>query len=123
MLKQEMDKNEFIKLFCKYNNIARQEMAKNNYKQNNKIMKKRDKLISNSCNKHFFEGAFLEMLNNDDIYVCLPAAVQCLKYKIGETQALKIIKEASKRKDIGVAALEAEMTLKMYNGEIPNRTL
>lgn len=122
-MKKEMNKSEFIKLFCNYNNSARQEMAKNNYRQNNKIMKKRDKLISNSCNKNFFEDALLEMMNSNDIYVCLPAAIQCLKYKIEKTQAIKIIKAASKRKDIGVASLEAEMTLKVYNGEIPNRTL
>ncbi len=123
MYQENLTKEEFISKFCDYHNQAVEAMKSNNYRENNRLLKKRNKMI-NQCNKEsFFKQALLELMANSNVGIQGAAATQSLKYRYHIEQSLKTLNKIMKMKNAGIYSLEAEMTLKMYYGEIPNRKL
>jgi uncharacterized protein YlxP (DUF503 family) len=123
MVKTFDNEAEFISEYVKYIESANDAMSKNDYRKNNRIVDKFIKFIKQNSSKEFFKTALEGLMNFKNFNVHISAATNSLKYNVNIDKAKKILKDSSKRKDIGISALNAEMALKVYNGEIPGKKL
>ena len=67
------------------------------------------------------EKVFAELMDNEDIAVQASVCGNCLKYDILTEKAEKRLKKISRSKNYH--SFGAEMTLKVWRGEIPGKTL
>ncbi|WAM32025.1 HEAT repeat domain-containing protein [Caldicellulosiruptor naganoensis] len=67
--------------------------------------------------KDLREKVLRELLKDENIYVSSWAAAHCLGLNIYVDEAVKLLEEIAKRKDIGILRLDAEMTLKVWREE------
>lgn len=114
MLNKVKSKKEFVNEFLKYNDMADQFMKKNDYKNNNKIVKQLIKFIDKNKNEDFFEKALGELIDYNNPEIQVGAANYSLKYHINIEKSLKTLKNISKKKNIGLASLHADMSLKTF---------
>jgi len=67
--------------------------------------------------KDLREKVLKELLKDENICVSSWAAAHCLRLNIYVDEAVKLLEEIAKRKDIGIWRFDAEMTLKVWREE------
>lgn len=63
------------------------------------------------------------LLEHSCISVKIACAFQCLKLDIYVDKSVNILDKLTKRTDIGIRRLDAEMCLRVWRGEFSNKTL
>jgi len=94
------------------------------YKTNNREVKKCSKwhkLIAEDLK--LAEEIYDLLLEHSCITVKILSAVQCLKLNIYVGRSVEILEKLTQRTDIGIKRFDAEMCLRVWRGEVPNRTL
>ena len=94
------------------------------YKTNNREGKKIQKLFDIlSRDIILAKKVYRVLLNYDNITTRTEAAAACLKLGIFEDKAVQTLESISKRTDIGVRRLNAEMIIRVWRGEFSGKTL
>lgn len=100
-----------------------EDYTKEKVKQHNKATRELFALSKEiSQDQELATGVFAVLLQSEDAFVRTTAAAHCLKYGFHEQQAEKLLEKTSKGKD-KMAAFSAEMTLSVWRGEVPGKTL
>ena len=96
----------------------------NDYKINNREAKKLNKLfIELSKDIELAKQVYSILLDNDCITTRAISSAECLRLGIHIEKSIKKLEEISKMLDIGITRFEAEMTLKIWRGEIKGKHL
>ena len=94
------------------------------YISGNRAEKEKRKLYNKlSQHEELTINVLENLLKSSNVVARISAASYLLKLNVNVKFCLKMLKEISKNKEYGIFCFNAEMTLKVYNGEIPNRTL
>ena len=123
-MSENLSPQEIISIFIMSHEIMKKAMDEGNYRKNNKEAKKLSKFIAPL--KEDLELAryvYGELLKADFVSVRSHAAIECLRMGIHTHESEQILKELSKRNDIGVTRTACEMALRLWRGEIPGKTL
>lgn len=118
-----MNNEEIINKYIELAEYNTDYSSKKSVRKHNNNLKKLDVLFDIiKKNPELIECVYGQLLENENAKVLLYASVDCLKLKVYEKKAIKLLQEISKREDIGITAFEAETCLKIYNGEYPGRS-
>jgi hypothetical protein len=113
-----------VELHIKSDNIIELNMASNDSKKHNREMKKLAKLfVIMEENRELAERVLATLLNYDCITTKINSATECLKLGIYIQKAENILEEIASMENIGLNRLNAEMTLRVWQGEMPGKTL
>ena len=94
------------------------------YKTNNREMKKLRCLFDElSENMELMKEVYKILLDHENVVTRLHVSAECLRAGIFIKESVKNLEEISKQKDIGIISFNAEMTLKVWNGEFEGNTL
>jgi hypothetical protein len=123
-MKRNLSLQEVVKLHIKSDEIIDYATINGDYKTNNKEFKKRDKLFQIvSEDIDLAKEVYSHLLAHSCITTKISSASECLKLNIYTDESIKILEELSKRTDIGVRRTNAEMVLRVWNGEFLGKTL
>ncbi len=104
---------EIIEKYTEYATIQGQSMLDGNYKMNNKMVKKINVYYKEFQNNTELGKVVLkELLNSDSFQTRINAAADCLRLKLYQDEALRVLRNASKRKDI--LGFGPEMALEIW---------
>ena len=117
--------NKFIEL-CDYEiDYASNASVKENNKRARKFLKMQNNITENDYDREFI---FNVLLKHSSDRVKSNAAAQCLSLGINIEEAKNVLSEVSKKLnsdelDERLTAFNAEMCLRVYNGEFPGKKL
>lgn len=104
---------QIIDEYTKYSNTQGQCLLDGNYKINNKMAKKLNVLFKEfQRDPELAKTALKELLVSDCIRTRTNAAADCLRLNIFQDEALRVLRRASKRKDI--LGFGPEMALEIW---------
>jgi hypothetical protein len=66
---------------------------------------------------------YSQLLRHDCVTTRTNAAAECLRSGIFVQDAVRVLEETAKRDDLGIIGFDATMTLRVWRGEIPGRSL
>ena len=119
--------NQAEKIIQKHLNsdsIIRTVSMTTNYKTHNNEMKKLSKLFNiTSKDENLCNEVYSVLLNSDNEVTLLTASTECLKLNIFIEKAESNLKKLIDRKDLGIISFNAEMTLKVWKGEVTGKKL
>jgi len=122
-MKKSMSAQEIIEKRIE-NDLLIEALSVRDYKKNNRIVDKNFKLFKLlKIDLELAKLVYKELLSYDCVITRLTAAGECLSLGIYIEEALRILTEMSNRGDIGIRSFEAELTLKVWRGEVPGKTL
>ncbi|MDR1018806.1 MAG: hypothetical protein LBM02_08915 [Lachnospiraceae bacterium] len=106
------------------------EKIEENYKnlnfntKHNALIKKRQKITGGiNMNIRLAETVYFILLLSNNIETLICTASHCLRLDIFTERSLEILNSLSNNDEIGIHGFEAKTCLRLYRGEIPNRTL
>ncbi len=123
MKKREiLTKEQFIQKYIEYIEGMKFCMEKNNYKKNNVLAKKFNQFIITHEKEEYFEEGMYDLMNVEQENIKVSAACNSLRHEIHIKYAINVL-EKIKKMGKGFDSFHAEIALKNYYGEIPNRKL
>ena len=115
---------QFVEKFERLYEEIRIATLNGDYINGNRAEKEKRKLYNKLSKDEKMTIDVLEiLLKSANVVTRISAASYFLKLNVNVKVCLKMLKEISKNKEFGIFCFNAEMTLKVYNGEMPNRTL
>jgi hypothetical protein len=94
------------------------------YKKNNRLADKSFRLIKMlRKDLELAKVVYEELLVADCAVTRVNAASECLSLGIYIDEAVRVLTEIANRPDIGIKSFEAELTLRVWRGEVPGKTL
>lgn len=115
---------DYVEQHIKIDNIIEQALQNGDFKLNNREAKKLNQLVDIAVNnKSLALKAYDILLKNINVRTRAHAAAECLRLGIYLGRAEIILEEISQMEDIGITSFGAEMTLKIWRGEVPNKIL
>lgn len=111
---KKLTKDEFVEKYIELSKLATEAMEENNYKKNNRIVDKSNRMVDEYKESEFFEQTLNELLDSELIQVKIAAASKSLVYGFNVKKAEKILKKLSKKTKIGIMSINAEMALDTY---------
>jgi len=123
-MRKNISIQEIIELHIQSDEIIDIATVNGDYKTNNKEFKKRNKLFKFVENDiEMAKEVYSHLLMHPCITTKISSASECLKLNIYIDEAVEILEEISKRADVGIRGLSAEMVLRVWRGEFPGNTL
>ena len=94
------------------------------YKTNNREAKKLNKLFEElSKDIELAKAVYEILLDNECVTTRGISSAECLRLGIHIDKAVKNLEEISRMKNIGIRSLSAEMSLKLWRGEVEGQHL
>ena len=123
-MKETLTYNDIIRLHIESDEKSDIATIEGDYKVNNREGRKIQKIFNVlSRDIDLAKKVYKVLLEYDNITTKTEAAAACLKLGIHEDKAIQTLESISKRNDIGVRRLNAEMVIRVWKGEFPGRTL
>ena len=119
-----MDENEIIRKHLALDGIIEKALADGDFRANNRAAKELMALFRTvSANRALAERVYCCLLKESCPRTQAHAASECLRMGIYIQEAEQILEKLARREDIGITALGAEYTLKVWRGEISGKSL
>ncbi|NLB81904.1 MAG: hypothetical protein GX800_09940 [Clostridiaceae bacterium] len=123
-MRKKLTAQEIVNLHIESDKISDIATVEGDYRTNNREGKKINKLFTLLAHDiELAQEVYGILLDYDNITTRTEAAAACLKLSIHKNKAVQVLEELSKRNDIGIRRLNAEMTLRVWRGEFPGKTL
>lgn len=123
-MKKILSAQELIKDYIEYATIEGETKLNGDYRKGNRMVKKLNKIFEAlKENRSLAQYVLGDIMECASIRARSIAAADAFRLNVCVDKAVEVQEEISKRTDIGIWAFSAEMCLKTWRGEIPNRTL
>lgn len=108
---------EIIEKHIEYDKIIEQNLYGGDHRKNNRAVKNKKKLVlSFKDNTEIVNQVYDHLLSHSNSRVRAEAAIECLRLRVFEERALRILEELAA--DKGMLAFSCSMCLRIWRGEI-----
>ena len=123
-MKKKLTSQEIINLHIESDKISEIATIEGDCKTGNREWKKRNRLHMLIAEDIILaQDVYKALLDYDNITTRTSAAAACLKLGIFERKAVQVLEDMAKDKNSGILGHNAEMVLRVWNGEFPGKTL
>lgn len=123
-MKKKLTPQEIEALHVQYDEAIDSAALNGDYKTNNREFRRLDKLFRiTSEDMDLAMAVYKNLLTRACVTTRISSSAECLKLGIYVDKAVEVLEELSKRTDIGIRRLNAEMVLRVWRGDFPGKTL